>query len=308
VETDWPIVATRLALYADLGLLFGVPLFALYALRGDERGQLLPLRPVIATLAAAGAVLSVLGFALMAASMTGTGLADLDRGTMTMLLSETAGGWALVAREAALILALAICVAVPRQPVAFLVLASAMGAVAIGTLAWSGHAAASEGAAAVTHLASDILHLLAASAWLGALAVLVGLMMMRAEPTAERMRITHRALAGFATVGSILVALVIVTGAVNGLFLVGFDAVWSLGLTLYGQLLLAKLALFAAMLALAASHRFRLTPALGAALEQGDAASAASALRRSLIVETVFALAILALVAWLGTLAPPISG
>ena len=62
------------------------------------------------------------------------------------------------------------------------------------------------------------------------------------------------------------------------------------------------------MLWLAASHRFRLTPALGAALEQGDAASAAFTLRRSLVVETVLALAILALVAWLGTLAPPISG
>lgn len=133
-------------------------------------------------------------------------------------------------------------------------------------------------------------------------------MMMREEPTAERMRITHRALAGFAAIGSILVALLIVTGAVNGMFLVGFDALWSLGTTLYGQLLVAKIALFAAMLGLAASHRFRLTPALGAALEQGDAAGAASTLRRSLVVETLLALAILALVAWLGTLAPPISG
>lgn len=162
METDWPLVATRLALYADLGLLFGVPLFALYALRGDERGQLLPFRRVVTGLAATGAILSLLGFALMAASMTGTGLGGLDRGTMAMLLLETAVGWALVAREAALILALAICVAVPRQPVAFLVLASAMGAVAVGTLAWSGHAAASEGTAAIVHLAGDIVHLLAA--------------------------------------------------------------------------------------------------------------------------------------------------
>ncbi|OJY48038.1 MULTISPECIES: copper homeostasis membrane protein CopD [unclassified Sphingomonas] len=308
METDWPIVATRLALYADLGLLFGVPLFALYALRGEERGQLLPFRLIVGTLAAVGAILSLLGFASMAASMTGTGLAGLDRGIMMMLISETAVGWAFVAREAALILALAFCLRIPRKPVPFLVLASATGAVAVGTLAWSGHAAASEGTAAIVHLAGDIVHLLAASAWLGALAVLTGLMMMRREPTAERVRITHRALAGFATVGSILVALIIVTGVLNGLVLVGFDAFWLLGTTLYGQLLITKIALFAAMLWLAASHRFRLTPALGAALEQDDAASAASTLRRSLVVETVLAFAILALVAWLGTLAPPISG
>ena len=308
METDWSIVATRLALYADLGLLFGVPLFALYALRGDERGQLLPFRLPVAGLAAVGAILSLLGFALMAASMTGTGLADLDLGMMTMLISETTVGRAFVAREAALILALAFCIRIPRKPVPFLVLASATGAVAVGTLAWSGHAAASEGAAGIVHLAGDIVHILAASAWLGALAVLAGLMMMRQEPTDERVQTTHRALAGFATIGSILVALIIVTGVANSVFLVGFDATWSLGTTLYGQLLIAKIALFAAMLGLAASHRFRLTPALGAALKQGDAASAASKLRRSLVIETVLALAILALVAWLGTLAPPISG
>ena len=76
---------------------------------------------------------------------------------------------------------------------------------------------------------------------------------------------------------------------------------------LYGQLLLAKLALFAAMLALAAANRFRLTPAFGKAIAQGDGSCAVAALRRSLAAEAGAALLILGLVAWIGTLAPPMS-
>jgi putative copper resistance protein D len=76
-------------------------------------------------------------------------------------------------------------------------------------------------------------------------------------------------------------------------------------------LLLAKLALFGLMLALAAANRWRLTPALAAAVAGGDAEdidtdpdAALAAMRRSLIIEALAALAILALVAWFGTLEP----
>src|SRR3546814_8655355 len=55
------------------------------------------------------------------------------------------------------------------------------------------------------------------------------------------------------------------TGLINSQMIVGAE---NLGRSLsspYGQLLLAKLALFALMLALAAANRWRLTPALAAA-------------------------------------------
>lgn len=77
--------------------------------------------------------------------------------------------------------------------------------------------------------------------------------------------------------------------------------------SLWGQLLLAKLALFAVMLGLAWANRFRLTPALAASIVGGDHARAVCALRQSLIFETAAALVILILVAWLGLLAPPMS-
>lgn len=78
--------------------------------------------------------------------------------------------------------------------------------------------------------------------------------------------------------------------------------------TLYGQLLIAKLVLFAGILGLAASNRFRLTPALEASLDNGDHATAVAALRRSLALESAIAITILAAVAWLGLLAPPATG
>lgn len=61
------------------------------------------------------------------------------------------------------------------------------------------------------------------------------------------------------------------------------------------------------MLLLAADNRFFLTPALAAALKVGDGSSAVRSLRRSLLIESSCAIAILALVAWLGLLAPPAS-
>lgn len=304
---DWPLIAVRWALYVDLGVLFGVPLFGLYALRAEERAKLLPFGTLIAALAVAGAVLSVAGFALTAAAMTGTGLGGLDRGALAMLLSETNMGWAFTVREIALILTLICTLLLIRWPVPLLTAATLLGAIAVASLAWSGHAAASEGNAGAVHLVADIVHLLAGSAWVGALFGFVGLIVSK-DASRERLRTSRRALAGFATIGTIIVSLIVLTGVVNGIVLVGVENVASLTTSLYGQLLLVKLGLFACMLLHAASNRFRHTPALAAALENGGSAVAVSALRRSLVIEVVLGVAILALVAWLGTLAPPLSG
>ena len=124
---------------------------------------------------------------------------------------------------------------------------------------------------------------------------------------AAHLTLTYRALHGFGTVGTIVVAALIVTGLINAWLLVGPDHVGALGTTLYGRLLLAKLALFAAMLGLAALNRFRLTPRFKASIAAADHSSAMGALRGSLAIETACIVAILALVAWLGTLEPPAS-
>jgi copper resistance protein D len=155
---------------------------------------------------------------------------------------------------------------------------------------------------------ADILHLLAAGAWVGAL---LGLMLLVTRPAdrvdVAHLRLTHRALHGFGLVGTIVVGAIVVTGLLNSWLLVGIDNLPHLPQTLYGQLLIAKLALFGAMLGLASLNRFRLTPAFERSIAASDHREALGALRRSLAIETTCAVTILALVAWLGTLEPPAS-
>src|SRR3546814_16853412 len=107
-----------------------------------------------------------------------------------------------------------------------------------------------------------------------------------------------RALAGFAGAGTLLVALIVLSGLVNGLILVGFDNVGELGTSLYGQLLVIKLVLFGGMLVLAASTRFRLTPALEAVHAADQTRNATARLRPRLWLEAGAGDAFLPLGAW----------
>ena len=125
--------------------------------------------------------------------------------------------------------------------------------------------------------------------------------------SAAHIAVAVRALQRFAVVGTIVVGLLIATGLVNSLMLVGLANLPTLPSTVYGRLLIAKLVLFLGMLLLAASNRLRLTPALARARSAGSTQHAVTSLRRSVMLEVSAALLILALVAWLGTLAPPMS-
>ena len=86
--------------------------------------------------------------------------------------------------------------------------------------------------------------------------------------------------------------------------IVGWDGLLRLPATRYGQLLIAKLALFLVMVGLAASNRWRLTPALARGIAHGQTDGAVKALRFSIQAEVVVFVAILLLVGWLGTLDP----
>lgn len=296
--SDGLLVATRWALYADLGLLFGVPLFARLSVKGEQR-SMLPVTMIGAVLAPAGIALSLFGFALLAAAMSGSTLTTLDPDMVRVLVTQTGVGWALLVRLAALMLALGTMLVRPLRYWPLVL----FGGVAVATLAWSGHGASSEGAAGIAHLAADILHLLAASAWIGALAIFL---MLVSGP--GRIETAHAALVGFGVAGTAVVGIIVVTGIVNGLFLVGADKIFLLGGSLYGRLLLAKLLLFAGMLICAALNRFRLTPRLADAIARGETREALAGLHHSLIVEASLAIVILGLVGWLGTLEPPMSG
>ena len=304
---DTPMILLRFALYADLAIVFGVPFFGLYALRGPERRRLMPpLWPWGSAVALLGGILSALGIAMLAASMAGVALPEIDRASIDAVLWQTSIGAAALVRIGALIAAAILAPLVGRQTQLTLGAIALCGAVALGSLAWTGHGAMDEGARGWVHLVADIAHLVAAGAWIGAI---LGLTLLLFRPRdrfdAAHLRLSHRALGGFAITGTILVALLVLTGIVNSWILIGPDRVSALPSSLYGQLLIAKLILFAAMLALAAANRFRLTPRLAARLGAHDSGTAVGALRRSLLLEAGCGIAILAIVAWLGMVEPP---
>ena len=312
---DPVLIGIRFALYADLMLVAGLAAFPLYALTRSERLGPQPMAAIWRVerwLCAAGLLLSMLGMAVLAASRQGVGLFSLEFQPFWDLVRETDVGWGWIYRSAALLLALAAAIWMARWPTAATAIIAAAGSVAVATLVWSGHAGATEGTAGTVHRISDILHMVAAAVWVGAIGAFLHLISpQRLRERPEGLRIAARSLDQFSGIGTICVLVIAATGLLNSQLIVGVDHLGrSLG-SPYGQLLLAKLALFALMLALAAANRGRLTPALaaaaaGAETESADAdpGQAIAAMRKSLIIEASAALAILALVAWFGTLEP----
>ena len=296
-------IALRFALYVDLMLLFGVALFGLYSLKGQERvsGAVLPFRSMLAGTAVLGAVLSVASMVMMASAMSGeTDFAEL-RPHIEMMLFETDVGLAWGVRIVALVIA---GLAVMLRASGFSLWAAAFaGAVALAGLAWSGHGAMDEGNRRYWHFTVDILHLLAAGAWLGALLAFALMAKINALQTEARLRLLARAVNRFEAIGAAIVVVITATGVVNYLFIVGpkLDEVF---LSTYGILLFIKVVLFAGMLVLAALNRFHLGPFLERSLRDGQYTVAANALRRSVVVELAAAVLIVGLVAWLGTLSP----
>jgi copper resistance protein D len=179
--------------------------------------------------------------------------------------------------------------------------ALALAVAHVAALAFAGHSAAGEGTEGVIHEAADVLHLIAAAAWLGALlplAIVLGA--VKDTGDLSTLAVARTATLRFSTLGIASVGTVLATGIVNTFELTGSWAAL-LG-TVYGRLLLVKIALFLAMLAIAAVNRVRLTPRLIA----GGAAArpALRQLRANALTEVVIGAAILLIVAMLGTLPP----
>lgn len=221
----------------------------------------------------------------LAADILGAPVSEvcLNGGAWTVLTGTRFGQVWMVRLAAALVLGVLIAVPGPRaaKTIAATLLA--------GLPALTGHAGALPGALGVGAIAADTVHLLAAAAWLGALPAFVLMLAAGRDQAIPVGRLTQR----FARNALLCVAALMATGLINSWHLLAGPA--DLATTAYGRLLSAKLALFAAMLALAAVNRFHLTPRLPAARH---------ALTRTTIAETVVGLAILAIIAVLGTTPP----
>jgi putative copper resistance protein D len=226
-----------------------------------------------------------------------------------LVVGGTNAGMAWLVRMGALLLFLMVAMGRHGPGKGGMWMASLLGAVALSSVVWAGHGVMDEGTIGLVHLGADIIHLLAAGVWVAALLALTTLLFRpHSRMTRAHVEFSHRALASFAVVGTVVVSLLVLTGVVNSWLLIGPDQFGALLRSLYGQLLLVKLLLFVAMLGLAAANRFYMTPALEQRIASGDHVAAVNGLRKSLLAETGCVLAILGLVAWLGTLEPPVSG
>ncbi len=283
---DWGLIAARALMLIALLFAAGLPTYALSA--GQAVSAARRLRLPMALLALAGAAASVWWALASVAAMAGTAIAALDQQTVFAVLGATPLGQVLALRLALLSGVLFIALVPFRR--GSVPLWAALASAALATSAWTGHAGASEGALGSLHRIADALHLLAAATWLAALTVLLAGALGKVQ-TAE----LERRLARFSAAGTVIVATLLVTGTVSALAIAGWPLAWS-G---WAELLALKLALFGAMLGLAALNRWRLTPALAAA-----APGARARLRRSLVLETALGLGVIAVVAVLGLLDP----
>lgn len=297
------VIASRLFQYASASILMGSALFALYALpRAGPQSAAAFAWPRRLLLGAALLLLLSASAGLLAQTMLLAGSAEegLKPASLEAVIGGMAFGKAAIVRILATAAALLVLLLSPPSRGLWW-WAAALGTIAVGSFGWMGHAAAGEGTAATIHLAADVVHALSAAIWIGAL---VGFVFIARLATAREdgLAALHEALRRFSGVGTAVVAALVLTGVVNAWVLVGPDHMGGMLTTPYGRLLALKLLLFFGMLALAAANRFRHTQALNSA--EGTA-SPLTALRRSVALETSAGLAILGLVAWLGTLAPP---
>lgn len=289
-------VVLRWLQFAGAVVLFGVALFRLYS-------PPLNAEPSLRRLVFAGGltllIAAPLGLIAQTVIMAGSMEQALDPAALDYVIRHTPLGLAHAARTA-LAVGVVVLLLSPLRDRLLWGLVALLGLAVCASFAWSGHAGATTGAMGPMHLAADVIHTTAAGAWLGALAAFVTMARRRALDTPA----LHRSLARFAGVGTAAVVLLAGSGLVNAYVLVGPQNVLSALETPYGLLLGFKIVLFALMLGLAANHRFVLSPALRAP----DASSERDTLRRlrqSLWLETNFGAALLAVVAVMGTLAPP---
>ena len=237
-----------------------------------------------------------------AASMAGSFSEALSPDNMTAVMEETQFGrvWTV---HLALVAALCILAGRDRRGRrSFAISLTVLSAACLASLAGAGHTQEQEGLAFGLRAGSDGIHLLAAGAWLGGLVALLAL--LPSPPLLgdrSESEIGH-VLLRFSGMGYIAVALLIGTGLINAWYLV--PSASQLSVSLYGQLLIAKLGLFFLMLLLAAMNRFWLVPRVQADIADPRAKKSLLRFRRHVISEQLLGVLIIALVSVIGTLSP----
>lgn len=225
---------------------------------------------------------SLSGYALRSAVLIGdsSGLTDIE---MYVVLWDTAVGGSFAVRMLGLCLMLASLLLSGRGAI---IISSIGLVVALWSFTQIGHATSFD-----TWLISGVffLHFVAAAFWIGAL-----LPILYAAQGAADLKFAAKIANRFGRIASIFVPLLIAAGIVLALKLL--PDVTSLWTTAYGRILLAKIAVVACLLGLAAANKFRFVPAM----ERGEQAGAAH-LAKSVKWEICAIFAVLTITAFLTT-------
>jgi putative copper resistance protein D len=301
------LIAARAVHYASTISLAGVFAFLGFIAGSGASPRLHRQLLVVAWASLALALLSGGAWLLfLSAQMSGQPIAaSLTQGAVATVLTRTRFGQIWVFRFV-LAAVLAVLLLIPERWSRWLWRWSglAFAAALLASLAWAGHGGATPGKPGELHLAADMLHLLAAGAWVGSLiplALLLAEIRRSGDPDAA---VARRAVVRFSVLAAISVVILFTAGLVNTWFLAG--TVPALIGTGYGRLLLAKIVIFVTMVTIAAVNLLRMTPRLGGAsigrrpLIQG----ALSHLRRNALVEAGLGLCVISIVAILGILPP----
>jgi putative copper resistance protein D len=248
-------VLCRFVHFAAVMLMFGTSLFT--ALLSPQR--LSPyltrdVRPLLVSCTWLAGLSAVALLAIQAGQM-GDGWADTWRLDVWWAVLGTTFGevwrWHL---GISLLALLSLWLAEPRRTQLLALLSTLL----LVSMAFIGHAAMHDGALGVAHRFNHALHLLAAGYWFGSLLPLLVCLRYLAQPQSRSDAVTT--LIRFSRWGHLAVALVVLTGVINSLIILGR---WPLDVdSPYQRLLLFKTALVALMVMVALANRYAIVPAM----------------------------------------------
>ena len=266
-----PLVIARWIHFASVFVLFGSSFFWFYM--GSERFSAGPgglpraLRATTVLLRIAAPVAAISGAAWLASiliNMTGDFGSVADPEDLRLFFFETPFGTVSILRLALLAIGVVIAFLPGHGRWRFAALVP-VGTLLLITQAWFGHSAEGAGLYRAIMITIYAIHVLATAAWVGGLPpLLFALVDQRRLGPFEARDCTLDVCGRFSSMAMIAVTLVVASGIANAGFRVAgsFGKLFDSG---YGDVLLKKLALVAAMLALAYFNRFVATPRLRAA-------------------------------------------
>jgi copper transport protein len=234
-----------------------------YALRSADERVHRRLDGILAVCAGALAVLALLGIPLQGAAAAASGLGDAFTWDVVSSVAETRYGKVELVRAGLALglfaVALVLRRATGRARETWNAAAVLLAAGLVMTPSFGGHASVAGNLA----LVADVLHVVAAAAWVGGLAFVVAALVFALD---ERWPLATRSVPRFSTMAVAAVALLLVAGTINGYLQVrSWRGLWE---TEYGLLLLAKVALVLPLLGLGAYNNRYAVPRLRAGVAQ----------------------------------------